>query len=375
MTYAHSEEQQMLVDQVASLLDDRSPPAALRKVIESGDSWNRDLWNALCELGVAGAAIPEQFGGIGLGPRELAVTMEQIGKRVAPVPFFSSICLAAEAIVLGGTEEQKARLLPRLASGELVGTLALDEGSGVQAPEDLSAQLTAGKLHAVKWPVPDGLVADTAVVVLAGGRLAIADLTGSETTRTALNGFDELRVHARIDFNAAPAELLGPDGAPRVLSRLLDRAAVYEAFEQIGGAEAAMLVARDYSSQRYIFGRTLASYQATKHKLAENLIELEVARSIALGAIDELDRTGTVPPRTAAAARIAATSCYENVSRDNLQIHGGIGFTWEADVHFHLRRARLLALNLGPVEVWSDRLVADLKAQLPATPAQESTNG
>jgi alkylation response protein AidB-like acyl-CoA dehydrogenase len=148
----------------------------------------------------------------------------------------------------------------------------------------------------------------------------------------------------------------GADPAP-MLRRLQDRAAIYEAFEQVGAAEAAMLMARDYTLQRYTFGRPLASYQAVKHNLANILVMVELARSNALHAAALLEAESPDLPAAAATARLAATRAYEVAARENLQLHGGIGFTWEADCHFHYRRARLLALNLGSAELWEERLI------------------
>jgi acyl-CoA dehydrogenase len=283
------------------------------------------------------------------------VIAEELGRVVAPVPFFSSICLAAEAIKLAGTPAQRDAWLPKLASGAAIGTFAWTEGLGAAGPA-VASRFAEGRISGQKSPVADAELAHVAVVVCAGLRLALVDLSADGIRREPLKGFDQLRKHARLTFDGAPAEPMDAD-AGEVLLRLYDRAAVFEAFEQVGAAEAAMLMARDYTLQRYTFGRPLASYQAVKHNLANILVMIEMARSNALHAAALLDAESPHLPAAAATARLAATRAYEIAARENLQLHGGIGFTWEADCHFHYRRARLLALNLGSAELWEERLI------------------
>jgi acyl-CoA dehydrogenase len=364
-----TEEQGLLRDQVRDLLEKQAAPETLRRLITDGQGWHEPLWRSMTELGLCGAAVPEAYGGVGLGVMELAVICEELGRAVAPVPFFSSICMAAEAIALAGSNDQKARWLPGLASGERVATLAWAEGSG--APDAAwSVSLDGARLSGRKWPVPDAAIADVCVVIgngPNGPQLAVAELDQPAITRTPLNGFDELRHHAAVEFAGATCEpLTGAVGAD-VVRALFDRLAVFEAFEQIGGTESAMYMARDYTLERFIFGRQLASYQAVKHNLANILVMAELARGNACYAADAIahDR----PDRTAAAAtaRLGATAAYEKAARENLQLHGGIGFTWEANCHFHYRRARLLALNLGSAEAWTDTLI-DALAERAAAP-------
>lgn len=357
-----SDEQKQLKDQVGRLLDEKATPDALRALITSEAGIDRALWKQAAELGLLGAAIPEEYGGVGLAEKDLCVIAEEVGRTVAPIPFFSSICLAAEAIKLAGTEAQKATWLPKLASGEAIGTFAWTEGPGA-ASAALSTRLTGGRATGVKAPVPDAAIADVMVVVCAGPKLALVALNQSGVALEPMRGFDQLRQHARVTFeNAAAEEMTGAD-ADETLRRLYDGAAIYEAFEQVGAAEAAMLMARDYTLQRYIFGRQLASYQAVKHKLADILVMVELARSNALNAAGVLGSDAPDLAAAAATARIGATKAYEVAARENLQLHGGIGFTWEANCHFHYRRARLLALNLGSVEMWEGRLIDALKQQ------------
>jgi acyl-CoA dehydrogenase len=364
-----TEEQGLLRDQVRGLLDKQAAPERLRELITAGQGHSPQLWQSLAELGLCGAAIPEAYGGVGLGVMELAVICEELGRAVAPVPFFSSVCMAAEAIALAGSDEQKARWLPGLATGETIATLAWAEGSG--APQtSWSVRVDGDRVSGRKWPVPDAAIASLCVVIARGHdgpQLAVTELDQAAISRTPLAGFDELRHHATLEFAGAACEPLTGVAGADVVRLLFDRLAVYEAFEQIGGTESALYMARDYTLQRFIFGRQLASYQAVKHNLANILVMAELARGNACDAADAV--AGDRPDRTAAAAtaRLGATAAYEKAARENLQLHGGIGFTWEANCHFHYRRARLLALNLGSTEVWTDTLI-DALAERAAAP-------
>ena len=362
MDLEFSDEQKQLKEQVTRLLDEKATPDSLRKLITAEAGFDRDLWKQAAELGLLGAAIPEAYGGVGLGAKDLCVIAEEMGRTVAPIPFFSSICLAAEAIKLAGTEAQKSAWLPKLASGETIGTLAWNEGPGA-ASLSVTTRIADGRVDGVKSPVADAEIADLLVVVCAGPRLVLVETAQPGVRMEPLRGFDQLRKHAKVTLADASAEEMTGANADETLRRLYDAAAVYEAFEQVGAAEAAMLMARDYTLQRYIFGRQLASYQAVKHNLANILVMVELARSNALHAAVALEADSPDLASAAATARIGATKAYEVAARENLQLHGGIGFTWEANCHFHYRRARLLALNLGSVEVWEGKLIDALTAR------------
>lgn len=362
MNFDLSDEQKMLKGEVARLLAEQAPYKHLRELITAGADWDRSLWLTMAGMGFLGAAIPEAYGGQGLGEVELCVLAEEFGRAVAPIPFFSSICLAAEAIQLAGSEAQKTRWLPALAAGEVVGCFAHNEGRGA-AGDRLEATVSQGRVSGVKWPVSDAGVAGLAVVVAKdGGRtvLGLVDLAKADVARSRLTGFDQLRPHYRLEFADAPFEALAEADAEPTLSALYDRAAARIAFEQIGGAEACLWMARDYAMERRTFGRVLASYQAVKHNLANILVYCELARSNAYLAAWTLEGNPGRFPVAAATARISATKAYEIAARENLQTHGGIGYTWDANCHFHYRRARLLALNIGREEIWADRLIDGL---------------
>jgi len=319
------------------------------------------------EMGWMGTAIPEAHDGAGFGHLELCVIAEELGRSLAPTPFASTIYLAAEALLLAGTDAQKKRWLPRIAQGEAIGCLALAEGPQVATPANLATRAEGARLTGTKVPVADGDVADFAVVLAAqgGGRagLFLVDLKGPGVTRASLATVDPTRSHARIVLDGAPGEPLGAPGQGWPLTeRLLDRAAVLVAFEQLGGAQAALEMAREYALGRFAFGRQIASFQAIKHKLADMYVGVELARSNAYYGAWALTKDAPELPVAAAAARVAASEAYYQAAKENIQIHGGMGFTWEFDCHLHYRRAKLTGLMLGSARRWKDLLVSRLEA-------------
>jgi alkylation response protein AidB-like acyl-CoA dehydrogenase len=319
----------------------------------------------MAAMGWTGAAVPEEYGGAGLGHLGLCVLAEELGSSLAPVPFSSSVYLATEAIIAGGSEGQKKAWLPKLATGAIIGTLALAEGPGKADIRKLRTTFRNGALSGEKLPVPDGDIADVAVVVAQGERgavLAIADLKGAGVTRAPVETIDPSRSHARIAFEAMPAEALGSPGAGEaLLRRVQDRAAVLFAFEQVGGAQRSLEMARDYALERYAFGRPIGSFQAIKHKLADVYVATELARSNAYYGAWALARNAVELPIAAAAARVSANEAFFLAAKENIQVHGGMGYTWEFDCHLYYRRAKLLALALGSTRLWKDRLITQLE--------------
>jgi alkylation response protein AidB-like acyl-CoA dehydrogenase len=319
-------------------------------------------------MGWTGTAIPEAYGGAGFGYLELCVIAEELGRSVAPIPFSSTVYLAAEALLLTGSEAQKRKWLPRIASGEVIGCLALAEGAGAPAPGTAKVRVAAGRISGTKAPVADGDVADVAVVAAradGGDRaLFLVDLSGPGVTRTTLPTVDPTRSHARLVFDGAPAEPLGaPGGGAALLERVFDRAAVLVAFEQVGGAQAALDMAREYAMGRFAFGRPIASFQAIKHKLVDMYVGVELARSNAYYAAWALSTDAAELPVAAATARVSATEAYFHAAKENIQTHGGMGFTWEFDCHLHYRRAKLTGLGLGSARRWKDLLITRLEAR------------
>ena len=369
MNFDFSDDQKMLKDQARKFLDDKCTLADVRKILEGDASHDDAVWQGMCELGFAGAAVPEAYGGLGLGAFELCVLAEELGRCVAPVPFSSSIYLAAEALKLFGSEEQKLIWLPKIASGEIIGTIAATEGAQAPSPNSVKTKLSNGKLNGTKITVADGETASVAIVLVNTGgsgeqalSLAVVDLTDASVTRSPVNTIDPTRGHAEIIFDNTPAELLGNEGEGwSAYKRVEAGAAVLVAFEQVGGAEAAMNMAKEYALDRYAFGRQIGSYQAIKHKLADMYVKLELARSNCYYGAMALSSDASDLEIAAATARIAATEAYRFAAQENIQTHGGIGFTWEANPQFHYRRSKLLALSLGSASRWKDRLISELE--------------
>ena len=366
MNFDWSDDQKALKGEARRFLDERCPTTRVRKVLDDAAVlYDADLWKQVAELGWVGAAIPEEYGGTGLGHVELCGLAEELGRSVAPIPFSSTVYLFAEAIMLAGSEAQKSALLPKIAAGELIGAVASSEGSGGLTPGGVRAKVEGGRLTAEKLPVTDGSIAHHAIVLAQDGQrpsLFLVDLTGEGVSRETLKTLDPTRDVAKLIFSNAPAERLGEQGQGLdLLQRIFDRAAVPLAFEQVGGAERCLEMAKDYAMQRYAFGRVIASYQAIKHKLADIYVKTELAKSNAYYGAWALASGAAELPTAAAAARLSATEAYDFAAKENLQTHGGMGFTWEADCHLHYRRSRQLGLMVGGPPVWRERLVGELE--------------
>jgi alkylation response protein AidB-like acyl-CoA dehydrogenase len=365
MNFDLTEEQKMLAAEARKLLAARASANHLRELADAWTGWDPALWRAASEMGLLGAAIPEEFGGVGLGEIEVCVICEEMGRGPAPLPYVNTIGLAAEAIRLAGSDRQKSDWLPRLAAGEVVATNAWHEGTGEFDPGRLSAIVQDGRLSGRKSPLIDAQIAQIALVAATedgAAGLYLVSLAQSEIALETLSGFDRSRLHATLTFTNAAAELL-PGSSCEFIRAMEERAAIYTAFEQIGGAESCLFMARDYAMQRKTFGRAVGSYQAIKHKLADILLEIELARSNAYYAAWALATGATDLAEAAAVARLSAIAAYDLASRENLHVHGGFGYTWEADCHFHYRRARLLAACLGGPDIWSARLIAAMQGR------------
>jgi acyl-CoA dehydrogenase len=364
MNFDFPDELKQLRDEARRFLTERCPTSVPRRILEGPEPYDRSLWQAMAEMGWTGAAIPEEFGGAGLGHLGVCVLAEELGHAVAPVPFAPSVYLATEAILLFGSDAQKQSWLPKLAAGEAIGTLAIAERPGPVQPAALATHMADGNLSGTKLAVPDGDVADFAVVAAQGDRepgLFIIDLAGPGVTRETVPTIDPTRSHARIVFTGAPADPLpGSEGVDAV-RHLLDRAAVMLAFEQVGCAQAALEMARDYARERYAFGRPIGSFQAIKHKLADIYIAVELARSNAYYGAWALHTDAAELPIAASVARISACDAGWLASKENIQTHGGMGFTWQMDCQFYYRRAKLHAMALGGTREWKRRLVAELR--------------
>ena len=371
MNFDYTDDQKALKEEARRFLTAASPLTVARAVLENpGDGYDTALWGRIVEQGWCGATIPEVYGGLGLGYVELCALAEELGRAVAPVPFASSIYFFAEALKLAGGEEQKSQLLPLVASGELIGTLAVSEGAGVLTDARIAAKVSCGKLSGTKLPVADGMAAARAIVLAKGEdglSLYLVDLRGEGVTRQAVSNIDPTRGAASISFDGASVEPLGEVGKGlQTLKSIQERGAILLAFEQLGGADRCLEMARDYALERYAFGRPIGSYQAIKHKLADVFVKNEVARANAYYGAWALSTDASELPVAAAAARVAGSAAYWLASKEMIQTYGGIGVTWEADCHFFYRRARHLGLVIGAPREWKRRLADGLEARVNA---------
>ena len=283
MNLEFSDDQKFVQQTARDYLDEQCQLDVCRAVLESDQSYAPDLWKGVAEMGWLGTAVPEEYGGAGLGHLELALIGMELGRALAPIPFSSSVYLATEAIVQAGSEDQKKKWLPLLSSGEAIGTLALAEGIGDFDPRNAEATFDGSKVTGTKVPVTDGAAASVAVVVAkegSGHSLVLVDLSADGVDQAAIESFDPSRPLAKIELEGAPGERLGAAGEGAGIVRdVLDRAAVLLAYEQIGGAERALDITREQTMGRFAFGRPIASFQALKHRMADVYGKIQLALS------------------------------------------------------------------------------------------------
>ena len=356
MNFAFSEEQDQLREFVRQFMEEKSPESAVRELMETELGYDADVWSQMAEqMGLQSMIIPEEFGGQGFGFVELIVVLEEMGRTLLCAPFFASAVLATNAILEGATDEQKAALLPGLASGEVIGALAFTEQNGrwdeagitmEAAGADGSYTLTGTKMY-----VLDGHVADLFIVAArtaSGVSLFSVDAQADGVTATGLATMDQTRKQARVEFSGTPATLLGAEGAGwAALETVLDLAAVALAAEQVGGAQACLDMSVEYAKVRVQFGRPIGSFQAIKHKCANMLLEVESAKSAAYyGGFCAAERNDELPS-VASLAKSYCSEAYFHAAAENIQIHGGIGFTWEHPAHLYFKRAKSSELMFG----------------------------
>ncbi|MBW2279591.1 MAG: acyl-CoA/acyl-ACP dehydrogenase [Deltaproteobacteria bacterium] len=367
MNFDFSEEQKLLKKTVQDFLTEQAPLAVNRAVLESDAVYDEGLWKSAAEMGWLGAAIPEEYGGAGFGYLELVLIAEEVGRALVPIPFGTSVGLATEAILAAGKPEQKEKYLTGLAAGDRIGTLAIAEGPGPVKLEDVTTTFENGALNGTKIAVPDGGAADTAVVLANTGgatSLVIVDLGADGVTRTVQRSIDPTRTVATLEFKGAAGELLGGQGEGAALTqRVLDRAAILTAWEQLGGAQRAFDITQEFTTGRYAFGRPISSFQAIRHRLADQYVDLELARSNCYYGAWALETNADELPIAACNARISATHIGELTSVEMVQMHGGVGYTWEYDCHMFYRRAKHLGLVLGSADEWRERLIQHLIAK------------
>jgi alkylation response protein AidB-like acyl-CoA dehydrogenase len=361
MQFSFTSEQEEFRSVLRRFLEDKSPPSVVRRLMATEAGWDREGWRELNQqLGLTGVHIPEAYGGQGFGAVELGIVLEEMGRALLCAPYFASVVLAATAILNAGTEAQKRELLPPIALGDTIATLAFTEPNGRWDAEGVEMTATpAGggfRLDGVKSFVLDGHTADQ-IIVLArspgstgGEGLSFFTVAGDAPglTRRALNVMDPTRKQARLEFRAVEAELLGETGAGGApFARTMMLAAVGLANEMVGGAEKLRQSALDYANLRVQFGRSIASFQSMKHKQADMLVDVELARSAAYTAASAAGEEDADLPALASLAKACASDAYMQTAINTIQIHGGIGFTWDNDTHLWFKRAKSSEVFLG----------------------------
>lgn len=368
MNFEFSADQKLIQEQARHFLSEQSPLTRARDVIDTERPYDANLWQSIAELGWMGTAIPEQYGGLGMGPLELCVIAEELGRALTPIPFYSNVYLAAELLLLTGSDAQKTTHLPTIADGSVLFCLAVAEAPGQSILSTQSCTVRDNKISGRKIAVLDGIGADQAIVSAldsdGNDTLYLVALDQAGVTRSAAKSIDPTRPMATLQFDAVGAEPLGDKGdtanAALLLEQLFTRTAVLTSFEQIGGCDAVMQMGMDYGKQRFAFGRPIASFQAIKHLFANMYVATELARSNAYYAAWALHTNAEELPLAAATARVSAIDAYYFCSKENIEAHGGMGFTWEFDCHLYYKRAQLLSSSIGSSRWWREKLVTTL---------------
>jgi alkylation response protein AidB-like acyl-CoA dehydrogenase len=354
--FAFSVEQNELRKSVRKFLEDKSPESEVRRLMDTVDGYDPVVWKQLTEqMGLAGLAIPEKYGGSGCSYVELIVVFEEMGRALLCAPYFSSVALAANLLLALGDESAMADYLPALASGEKIGTVALAESIGRwdEAGVTMAATKSAESwlLDGEKSFVTDGHVANVVFVAArtkAGVSVFAVDKGATGFVSTPQATLDQTRKQATLSFVKTPARLVGAEGAGwTALSKMLDLAAVALAAEQVGGAQQVMDLTVQYAKDREQFGQPIGSFQVIKHKCADMLMEVESARSAAYYAGWVAAEDSDELPIVASVAKSYCSEAYFHATAESIQIHGGIGFTWEHPAHLYFKRAKSSELLFG----------------------------
>ncbi len=356
MNFAFSEEQEELRRIVRQFLETKSSEAAVREQMETEAGYDTAVWSQMAEqMGLQGLIVPEEFGGSGYSYVELIVVLEEMGRSLLCAPYFSTVVLAANTLIHSGDDAAKGDLLPGIASGETIATLAFTEPNGRW--DEAGIEMTATQagdgwtLDGTKMFVLDGHTADLVLVAArtsGGVSLFSVDGDAAGLTRTPLATMDQTRKQAKLEFAGTPARLIGAEGEGwAVLERVLDLAAVALAAEQVGGAQMCLDMSVEYAKVRVQFGRPIGSFQAIKHKCADMLLEVESAKSAAYYAGWCASELNDELPSVASLAKAYCSDAYFHAAAENIQIHGGIGFTWEHPAHLYFKRAKSSELLFG----------------------------
>ena len=365
MNLDFSDDQKYLQDEAKKFFDKEGGLSNARNVMDNSLEADEELWQKIVDLGWTGIRVPEVYEGLGLGHLELCVIAEEIGRSLAPVPFSSSVYFFTEALIKYANEEIKSDLLPKLVAGEIVGTYGIAEDMHQATEANLNVSVVSEKVSGIKIAVPDAGMASQMILVVkssSGTDLRLVDLKDSTVNVTPQKNLDTSKAFFKVEFQDTPSKLLGKSGEGwSYIQHLLDQAAVLFAFEQVGGSQAALDMAKSYSMERFAFGRQIGSYQAIKHKLADMYISITLAKSNCYYGAWALSSESSELPLAAATARVSATKAFQLCSKENIQTHGGNGFTWEYDCHLFYKRSKVLSVLLGSEATWKEKLVTNLE--------------
>lgn len=367
MSFVLTEEQQQFRDVLRHFLDDQFSTGDVRRLMATEPGFDDDFWTRLNrDLGLAGIIVPEAYGGQGFGFSELGIVMEEMGRSLVCAPYLSSAVMAADAVATFGGEVDREALLPRFADGSLRGCVAIQEAVGSESGNNRTMATPDGdgvRLDGIKDLVIDGHTADLLLVVAGttdgGSGLYQVSGTAPGLDRRVLNTLDPTRKLARVTLASVPAVPLGvPGEIDDELQALLDRATVALSHEMVGGAEKMLYSAVEYGSTRRQFGRLIGSFQAIKHKCADLLLEIELAKSAAYRAAVAIDEHEPEAGLTASIAKCTASEAYMHAAAECIQIHGGIGFTWDHDTHLWYKRAKASEVMFGDARSHRERALS-----------------
>ncbi len=356
MNFAFTDEQDELRNTVRSFLENKSSEEAVREQMETENGYDAAVWSQMAEqMGLQGLHIPEEFGGSGFSYVELGIVLEEMGRALLCAPFFSTVVLAANTLIHSGDDNAKKSYLPGIASGETIATLAFTEPSGKWDESGITTEATKSgdgyTISGTKMFVLDGHTANLIIVAARtdnGVSLFTVDGDAPGITKTPLSTMDQTRKQAKLEFDNVAATLIGEEGTGwDVLSKVLDLAAVGLAAEQVGGAQKVLEMAVEYAKVRVQFGRPIGSFQAIKHKCADMLLEVESAKSAAYYGMWCASEMNDELPSVASLAKAYCSEAYFHATAENIQIHGGIGFTWEHPAHLYFKRAKSSELLFG----------------------------
>ncbi|MBZ5522649.1 MAG: acyl-CoA/acyl-ACP dehydrogenase [Acidobacteriia bacterium] len=352
MQFGLSESQQILKDTAQKFFAGECPIAEVRRLMETETAYDVALWRKMAEQGFTGIIFPEEHGGMGLGKFELILLMEEAGRALLPGPFFSTVALAGPVLAACGSAEQKKKYLGPISAGEARSTLALLESAASWNPADVQLAESGGKLTGEKLFVTDAAIASFIVVVARNG-VFVVDAKAAGIKIESMSGMDLTRKIYSVKFNNTPAEKLA---SPENLARALDIATTALVAELVGGMQRMLDLTVQYAKTRKQFGKPIGQYQAVQHQCADMYLETESSRSAAYYAAWALEENAPDAAQSVSVAKMYASDACRTVGNRGIQVHGGMGFTWENDIHLYYRRAKASETMLGDATFHRERI-------------------